>query len=151
MTKIFTKDEVDDPAKSVEEGVLTHPSQWVLTSSTESERLSEFGLLRVERIRFECWVAYRDDCGLMDGCGQVQFETRQQAQSAADRHEQDGFAATDCPHDGHLWSNLTKFRPVVAGSRSSGRSKMIKPAHASNHMQCTYLGSANSSFRRAVP
>jgi hypothetical protein len=148
MTKILTKNEVDDLPTPVEEDVLTHPLQWEITSPTESERLSEYGLLRVERIRFECWVAYRDDCALMGGCGQVQFDTRRQAQSTADRHERDGCAATDRPHDGLFWSNLTKPRPWAAlvSGRSSGCACI--PAETKN----AYLSpAANSLFRGAVP
>jgi hypothetical protein len=112
-------------------------SNWEPESPTQFERCTSYGILRVERMRPDSWVAYRDDRELRN-CRHQQaiFSTRQQAQRAADMHAGDRYPNYRAD-DGVHWSEHSNshYVPRVArlGSPSpanSARAAALMPPKA---------------------
>src|SRR5262245_59561380 len=76
---------------------------WERISSTEYERRTDYGDLRVQQIQPGRWVAYRDGCELGDENGPTIFSTLQRAQSTGYLHVRDLYPSSSCVDDGLSW------------------------------------------------
>jgi hypothetical protein len=103
---------------NVIDACYANESNWEPESSTQFERCTNYGILRVERMRPGGWAAYRDDCELRN-CRRQQaiFSTRQQAQRAADKHAGDRYPNSNCADGGVHWSEQSNSHYVPRGGR----------------------------------
>lgn len=93
-----------------------NPPQWKPETETPGRskapinayiKMTQFGYLRVNQIKPEPWLAYRQTCGtdhpLLRGGKPAIFATREEAQRAADAHLHDGYPNSKMIDDGFSW------------------------------------------------
>ena len=82
-----------------------NPPQWECEGVTRYTKNTEYAVLRVEWEQ-EGWLAYRDDCVLMQNGQGAIFSTSEEAQRVADAHYCDGYPNSEFVFDGFAWSSI---------------------------------------------
>jgi hypothetical protein len=97
---------VESPEEAIaplEAHATAHPPRWQRENATAYEKLTWYGVLRVERIDGGHWCAYRESCPLVDAGSPVTFPSHTEAQRAADAHLHDGFPSAKRTADRFTW------------------------------------------------
>jgi hypothetical protein len=83
--------------------VENNPPQWEREDVTRYTKNTEYAVLRVELERPKQWLAFRDDCVLMQNGQSAIFLTSEEARRVADAHYRDGYPNSEFIFDGFAW------------------------------------------------
>ena len=81
------------------------PKMWEREGVNRYTKNTEYAVLRVEWEQAG-WLAFRDDCVLMQNGQSAVFATPEEAQRVADAHYREGYPNSEFVFDGFAWSSI---------------------------------------------
>ena len=96
---------LDEAIPALAAHIEENPPQWEHEGVFRYTKNTEYAVLRVEWEKAG-WLAFRDDCVLMQNGQSAIFSSLEEAQRVADAHYRDGYPNSEFVFDGFAWCSI---------------------------------------------